>query len=134
MALFTAFLADYCAVRASAAADADRVNAVVANSAVGTEVFFACAVYADAAFCTQLVIGTFTAFFVTFGTDSLYTFRASATADTDKFRAHLAGFAVIAKVSVTACTILTDVASAADFFIGTVCTLFVTVRTDRCTV
>ena len=134
MALFPAFLADDGAVRASAAADTNHVDTVVANSAVGTEVFFACTVTADTAVSTQLIVRTFTAFFVTFGTDSLYTLRAPSTADTDKFRAHLAGFAVIAKVSVTACTILTDVASAADFFLGTVCTLFVAVRADCCTI
>ena len=49
MALFPAFLADYGAVRASAAADTDHVDTVVANSAVGTEVFFACTVTADTA-------------------------------------------------------------------------------------
>ena len=48
-ALFPAFLADYGAVRASAAADTDHVDTVVANSAVGTEVFFACTVTADTA-------------------------------------------------------------------------------------
>jgi len=129
-AFFTAFLADDGAVRASAAADTDRVNTVVANAAVGTEVFFSGTVFADTALRTKLIIRTFTAFLVTFGTDSLYTLRAPASADTNKFRAHLAGFAVIAEVSVTACAILTDVASTADFFLGTVCTLFVAVRTD----
>ena len=48
----TAFLADYGAVRASAAADTDHVDTVVANAAVGTEVFFACTVTADTAVST----------------------------------------------------------------------------------
>ena len=134
MALFPAFLADDGAVRASAAADTNHVDTVVANSAVDTEVFFTCTVTADTAFSTQLIVRTFTAFFVTFGTDSLYTLRTPSTADTDKFRAHLAGFAVIAKVSVTACTILTDVASAADFFLGAVGTFFAAFGADGGTV
>ena len=72
-AFFPAFLADYGAVRASAAADTDHVDTVVANSAVGTEVFFACTVTADTAVRTKFIIGTFTAFFIAFGTDSLCT-------------------------------------------------------------
>ena len=101
---------------------------------MGTEVFFSYTVSADSAIGTQLIIRTFAAFFVAFGANTFDTLRAPATADTDKFRAHLTCLAVIAEATVSACTVLADIAASADLFIRTVGTFFVAVRADCCTV
>ena len=121
-----------CAVFTAFSAGADR-SAVRAKSADHAEVLRTAAVNTHAAFHTQLIICTFGAFFVALRADSIHAFRASATANANEIRAHLAGLAVVAEVTVTAGAVLADIASAADLFFGTVCTLFVTVRTDRST-
>ena len=55
---------------------------------------------------------------------------ASGTADTDEFRAHLAGLAVVAEVPLAACAVLTDIASAADLLFGAVRTLLSALGAD----
>jgi len=87
---------------------------------------------AEAAVNTQLIAGTFTAFFIAFRA-GFGTFRTASAADTYVIRAQFAGFAVVTEISVSADTLFADIASAADFFIGTVRTFFAAVRADRST-
>ena len=61
-------------------------------------------------------------------------FRASVSAIADIFRTVNASFTISTEVSFSTYTVNAGITSAADVFIGTVRTLFITVRTDGSTV
>ena len=71
--------------------------------------------------------------FRTFFTDN-GTLGAAISAGTDIFSTVYTGFTAMAEVSFTARTIYTGITPAADIFICTVGTFFITVRTDGRTV
>ena len=117
--------------RAASAADTYKFRAHLTGFAVIAEVAVAaCTVLAYITSAADLIGCTFGAFFIAFGADIVNTFRASCTADTYKFRAHLTGFAVIAEVAVAAGTVLTDITSAADCRLVTVGAFFETFGAD----
>ena len=131
LTVFPAVRANHGAVHTAAAAGADLYTVAAAITFIAPAVGIA-AFLADIAVAAEIIVAVFTVF-RTFRTDQR-TAIAAVAAGADIIGTVIAGLTVTAEISLSANTVNAGITSAADVFIGTVRTLFITVRTDGSTV
>ena len=131
LTVFPAVRANHGAVHTAAAAGADLHTVAAVITFIAPTVALA-AFLADIAVAAEIIVAVFTVF-RTFRTDQR-TAIAAVAAGADIIGTVIAGLTVTAEISLSANTVNAGITSAADVFIGTVRTLFITVRTDGSTV
>ena len=131
-ALFAACGADIGAVRTSAAADADHLDAILTYTAFGTVIALAAlTVKADTAFGADFIIRAVHAFIAASGTDFRTLRAALAAGSTNHIHAVFTFAAVDTEVAVTADAVHTDSAVLADTAVCTVFACFIAFPADE---
>ena len=127
-AFFAAVGTNFGTVRATAAANADHIHTVIAQTACGTEILFTDTITANAAVHAKLLLCTLGASFGTFRAD-ISAVGASLTANANRICTVFTDAAVYTIIAIPADTVKTDAAFRAYLIVCTVHTLFIAIRT-----